>query len=114
MVLCILVAYLGFILGDNIVNTPFKFLKPSETSNPGDDMLGLIPLFAIVWIMIRIDFQKALESIQKLVKKLHVKPARVGDKCPKCGAPMTETIVTEKATGKRKKKVACGNCDALV
>jgi hypothetical protein len=43
-----------------------------------------------------------------------VKPAHVGDKCPKCGAPMAETIVTEKDTGKRKKEVTCGNCDALV
>ncbi|MBN2154314.1 MAG: VTT domain-containing protein, partial [Candidatus Lokiarchaeota archaeon] len=114
MVLCILLAYLGFVLGNDIVNTPLKFLKPSETSNPGDDMVSLIPLFAIVWVMIRIDFQKVLESFQKLRARRGVKPARAGDPCPKCGAPMVETVVTEKATGKRKKRVACGTCDAIV
>nr|MDO8087001.1 VTT domain-containing protein [Candidatus Sigynarchaeum springense] len=118
MLLCTIVAVLGFNFGANIDNTIFKFLKPSATSNPGDDMLGLIPLFLVVWMMIRIDFQKVLESaskpFKKLASKLREKPARVGDKCPKCGAPMAETIVTEKATGKRKKRVACGNCDVLV
>ncbi|MEX2681891.1 MAG: VTT domain-containing protein [Candidatus Sigynarchaeota archaeon] len=114
MTMCILLAYLGYIFGSGIDNTIFKFLKPSETSNPGDDMLGLIPLFLVVWMMVRIDFQKILEYFQKQRAKRHVKLARAGDKCPKCGAPMVETIVTEKATGKRKKRVACGNCDALV
>jgi membrane protein DedA with SNARE-associated domain len=118
MVLCILIAYLGFVLGNGIDSTFFRILKPSATSNPGDDMIGLIPLFLVVWLMIRIDFQQILESSQKRIAKLrtklHAKPAHVGDKCPKCGAPMAETIVTEKDTGKRKKKVACGNCDALV
>jgi membrane protein DedA with SNARE-associated domain len=117
MVLCILTAYLGYVIGVNIDSSPLGFLV-SDTEDPGRDMLMLIPLFVIVWLMIRVDFQKVLESFQKLITKLrtklHTKPAHVGDNCPKCGAPMAETIVTEKATGKRKKKVACGNCDALV
>lgn len=112
MCLCILLAYLGFVLGNNIDNTFLRILKPSATSNPGDDMIGLIPLFLVVWLMIRLDFQKILEYFQDLKKKRSVKPAHVGDACPKCGAPMAKTVVTDK-TGKRKTKVACGTCDAL-
>jgi len=113
MVLCIMLAYLGYILGNDIQNTPLKFLKPSETSNPGDDVIGLIPLFLVVWLMIRVDFQKVMEYFQKLRAKRGVKLARAGDKCPKCGGVMAETVVTDKK-GKRKRMVACGNCDALV
>ncbi len=114
MTLCILVAYLGYLPRLGGGPSFLSFLIPSATSKEGDDILSLIPLFLVVWMMIRLDFQKMLEYLQKLRAKRAVKPAHAGDKCPKCGAPMVETIVTEKATGKRKKKVACGNCDALV
>ncbi len=113
MFLCILIAYLGFAIGGNIANTPLGFLV-SDTEDPGRDMIMLIPLFVVVWAMVRLDFQKVIEKMQNLSKKRSIKAAKAGDPCPKCGAPMAETIVTEKATGKRKKTVACGSCDALV
>ncbi len=113
MVLCIVTAYLGYVIGVNIGSSPLKFLV-SDTEDPARDMLMLIPLFVIVWLMIRVDFQKILESFQKIIKKLRTKPAHVGDKCPKCGAPMVENYFTEKSSGKRKKMVACANCGPLV
>jgi membrane protein DedA with SNARE-associated domain len=112
MVLCILISYLGFVLGNGIDATIFRFLKPSATSNPGDDMLGLIPLFGVVWVMIRVDFQKVLEYFQKLSAKRSVKPALVEGKCPKCGGIMIKDVVTDKK-GKRKPKVVCRDCGAF-
>jgi membrane protein DedA with SNARE-associated domain len=115
MLLCILIAYLGFLLGNGIDGTIFRFLKPSATSNPGDDMLGLLPIFIIVYLMVRVDFQDLLDHVKRKPKgDVKVDSNQVPGKCSKCGGPLSDTIVTDHNTGKRKRMKACGNCDAIV
>jgi membrane protein YqaA with SNARE-associated domain len=66
MTMCILIACAAYFIGPELKNIPIigpiiGFLMPSETSDPANEMLSLLPLFVIVYLMIRIDFGKLLE-----------------------------------------------------
>jgi len=62
MTLCILIACAGYFFGDALKAIPIVgSIIPSETSDPASDMLSLLPLFVIIYLMIRMDFGKLLE-----------------------------------------------------
>jgi len=67
--LCTLMAWFGFWVGDNIVALnylidenwylyPLKFLIPSEDVNPSSDVLMFSFVFIVIYIMMRLDFEK--------------------------------------------------------
>nr|MDO8117768.1 VTT domain-containing protein [Candidatus Sigynarchaeota archaeon] len=66
MCLCILTASAGFFMGGAIQSISWlSWIVPDADSNPGDDMLSLLPLFIIVYLMIRVDFEKLLNRSKK-------------------------------------------------
>nr|MDO8110709.1 VTT domain-containing protein [Candidatus Sigynarchaeota archaeon] len=72
MVMCTLLTVLGFFLGNtyDLAHIPIiGLIIPKDPSgpgyNPGDDMLTLLPLFIVVYLMIRLDFSKLLDRKKK-------------------------------------------------
>lgn len=89
MTLCTVLALFGFYFGQAIEGVSWLgWLVPSPDANPGEDMLALIPLFLIVYLMIRADFEKLMNRKKKAVPAAPVdgEPVATG---PAAGAPGT-------------------------
>ncbi|MHA1475213.1 MAG: YqaA family protein [Promethearchaeota archaeon] len=68
-ILCTFMAWLGFWVGGNIVEInilidenwylyPLKFLIPSDSVNPSSDILMFSFVFIVIYLMMRLDFEK--------------------------------------------------------
>ncbi|MHA1717247.1 MAG: VTT domain-containing protein [Promethearchaeota archaeon] len=82
MSLTTLVSLAGFYFAPIIQQISWlSWIVPSAESDPGEDILSLIPLFVIIYLMIRVDFEKLMSKFKRKKSKvrLEVEPAVITD-----------------------------------
>ncbi|MHA1792244.1 MAG: VTT domain-containing protein [Promethearchaeota archaeon] len=87
MSLTTLLAIAGYYFAPVIENISWlSFIIPSADSNPGDDMLSLLVLFFVVYLMLRVDFDKLMSRGDDKNATNHVSYI----KCESCGFEKNE------------------------